>query len=98
MGVPLNEQETGISWYRTEKGCIIYTSDSTVMTKLDKRCVDSANNYKCVHVQKDEDGNVISKQYELKDKTLISFRGRKVKRELSEDERKRMTEHLHRGA
>ena len=37
MSIPVNEQETTVSFCRSDNYAVIYTSDSTVMTKLDKK-------------------------------------------------------------
>lgn len=36
MGLNISEQETSVSFSRDSDICIVYTSDSTVMTKLYK--------------------------------------------------------------
>ena len=36
MGLNISEQETSVSFTRDSDICTVYTSDSTVMTKLDK--------------------------------------------------------------
>ena len=41
MGVPLEEQETVIQFNRTDSHATIYTSDSTMITKLDHLCEDA---------------------------------------------------------
>lgn len=38
--VPVYEQETHISYMRDEQFAKVYTSDTTQMTKFDKRCKD----------------------------------------------------------
>ena len=41
MCVPVNEQETVITFSRDSNEATIYTSDTTVMNKLDKLCSSS---------------------------------------------------------
>ena len=67
--VPTEEQETVIQFDRNGKACHVYTTDTTMMTKLDK-----------IHkrVKHDfADGKPIAAYYEF-DKKLLTFRsGRK---------------------
>ena len=37
MGLPIHEQETNINFMRDEDIAVIYTSDSTTITKMDKK-------------------------------------------------------------
>lgn len=85
-GVPLNEQETHINWMRDEGFASIYSSDSTMITKFDKLCAESPEQYECIEV------TTSGKRYLLKDKGLISFR--KKKREISEEQRQKASERL----
>jgi hypothetical protein len=89
MGVPVNEQETTITFSRDSDKAVIWTSDTTVMTKLDKfsESKDSPD-WKCTHVSKimgtDE---IADKEYEVK-KRLISFRSAvPAAREMTDEER-----------
>lgn len=68
---PIEEQETTISFSRTDQGASIWTSDSTMITKLDKLCARSEN-----YTSKEErtkSGELIAKEYTIKDKSLIRF-------------------------
>lgn len=91
MGVPLEEQETVIQFNRTDSHATIYTSDSTMMTKLDKMCEAAPENYK-LDREETIDGAVIGKFYTLADKTRVSFRSKKMERNLSEEERRKLSE------
>ena len=71
--VPVYEQETHISYMRDEEFAKVYTSDTTQMTKFDKRCKDFPDMWTCVS----DDG--YSKSYMCKDKKMISVRGQKRK-------------------
>ncbi len=73
----LSEQETTINYNREEKGMDVWTADRTVMTKLDRLCETAPENYKCIDTAYDRDGNLISKQYKVADKSLLTFRQRK---------------------
>lgn len=92
--VPVYEQETHISYMRDEQFAKVHTSDTTQMTKLDKRCKDFPDMWKCVS----DDG--YSKSYICQDKSLISFRGKKAdrqKRELTDEEREAIKKRLAEG-
>ena len=92
--VPIYEQETTISYARDEKGAFIWTSDSTVMTKLDRLCRESPDNYTCTETAKDQDGCQVSKSYYIKDKRLLSFRSSRQKREYTEEQLVELRERL----
>lgn len=87
--ITLDEQETVIQFNRTDKYATICTSDTTVMTKLDRLCVSAPDNYKLTRTET-QDGKVITKFYRLEDKTRISFR--KEKKILSEERKEQMRE------
>jgi len=91
MGVPLNEQETCISWFRDGRSAVVYTTDSTTMTKLDKMC-ESSKNYELEKVQKNRYGEILAKKYRVRDKSLISFRSAKTQRVLTDEERAAVAE------
>ena len=72
--VPTEEQETVINYGRNDKDMTIYTTDSTVITKLDK-CV-AAGLYEVIELHKVK-GHVVGKTYRAS-KNLITFRTKKV--------------------
>lgn len=88
MSLLLQEQETTINFYRDSDLASIYTSDRTVMTKLDKLAdSDEYPDWKLIKVNRSiEDKEIVSKIYETK-KKLISFRSVIVQRELTEEQR-----------
>ena len=90
--IPTQEQETTINFSRTDNTCIVWTSDKTVMTKLDRLC-DTSDNYEVIRVGK-VDGAIVDKEYQIKDKSLISFRSAKVKMNLTEEQRREKAEQL----
>lgn len=47
--ISLNEQETTIHFMRTEGYATIYTTDRTSMTKLDRLCRQSPENYQLLN-------------------------------------------------
>lgn len=74
MSVMIEEQETTISIYRDRDIAEIYTSDSTMMTKLDKRVRENPDAWTCARVDTIGGGaEVVGKWYECP-KKLISFR------------------------
>ena len=91
MGIPTEEQETVIQFNRNDPHATIYTSDSTMMTKLDRMCESAPENYK-LDREETMDGKVVGKFYTLADKTRVSFRSKKVERNLSDEERQKLSE------
>lgn len=77
MNVPTIEQETTVNFGRAEKVARIWTSDTNVMTKLDKLVEKDSKNWVC-RLQKDKDGDVIAKEYIVQNKKLVSFRAERV--------------------
>ena len=77
MNVPVMEQETTVNFGRAEKVGRIWTSDTTVMTKLDKLVEKDPKNWVC-RLQKDKEGDVIAKEYIVQNKKLVSFRAERV--------------------
>lgn len=79
MSIPKNEQETSVSYGRDDEKMSIYTSDSTVMTKLDKRVKEYPDTWVCVKEIHDMYGDLVAKIYEAP-KEMLSFRSEKSKR------------------
>ena len=86
--VPVYEQETHISYMRDEQFAKVYTSDTTQMTKFDKRCKDFPDMWTCVS----NDG--YSKSYICKDKSMISARGKKSTRKMTDEQREAARERM----
>ena len=95
--VAYDEQETVINFSRRDNEATVWTSDTTVMTKLDKLC-ESSDSYHLVDVGKALlGGEVVSKTYTITDKSLISFRAKKVEREvrpMTDEQRQVMIDRL----
>ena len=87
--VSLDEQETVIQYNRVDKYATICTSDTTVMTKLDRLCKSAPDNYKLIRTET-QDGKIVTKFYRLEDKTRISFR--REKKSISEEQKEQMRE------
>ena len=76
-GISLEEMETVINFRRTERSASIWTSDTVMMTKLDK-LVAKSDHYTLkdvgrLHGNGDGNGRIVSKTYEVDDKSLVSF-------------------------
>lgn len=84
------EMETIIRIGRMDDKAVISTTDSVYMTKLDKLCKDGE--WKCTGTETSE-GEIVEKHYECP-KGLISFRSKKVKLNLTEEQRQAMAERL----
>lgn len=82
--VAINEQETNVSYMRDENFAIVYTSDSTQMTRLDKLCQTSPDMYSLTA------NTGRGKTYKIADKGLVSFRAKK--RELSDEAKQAASE------
>ena len=90
----LEEQETTINFSRTQDAVDVWTSDKTVMTKLDKLCNSAPDFYKLIaeHKAQDDVGAITSKEYRISDKRMLSFRS--MKRNLTEEQRRERAERL----
>lgn len=86
--VPINEQETHISYMRDETFARIYASDSTSITKFNRLCQKNPEMYQLI--EEGTMGNI----YQCNDKTLISFRSKKKKVNLSEEQKQASVENL----
>lgn len=94
--VSLEEQETIINFSRTDTGAEIFTTDRTMMTKLDKLCEESPEFWKCKRVDHFLDGSLANKVYTVADKSLVSFRSKKIKRELTDEQKAEIAERFRR--
>lgn len=92
MGIPVTEQETTVSFNRGSDTASIWTSDSTVMTKLDKLVESSPECWQLTRtdtVGKD----LVGKEYTAK-KRLISFRSKFTERVMTEAQRQASAERM----
>lgn len=91
---PIEEQETVINYCRDNDVCTIYTSDSTVMTKLDKLADDAElPHWKIKQVHRLQNGELVGKTYETH-KRLISFRTDICTRKLTKEQKQILSERL----
>lgn len=89
-----SEQDTVIQFSRDSETATIWTSDRTVMTKLDKMVKDGKNKlWRLKEENYLQDGELASKTYET-NKRLISFRANIVKLELTDEEKQLIAERL----
>ncbi|WP_303017243.1 hypothetical protein [uncultured Mitsuokella sp.] len=88
MGIPTNEQETVVQYDRNGETMTVYTTDSTQITRLDKI-------YQR-HKEHKQAGEVVAVEYVV-DKKLLSYRSRRVKRTLSDEQRAEMVARLKAG-
>lgn len=87
MGLSIAEQETVINFMRDGEECTIYTSDSTVITRLDKLAASrNAPQWELAKEHYDKNGELVGKTYRT-NKRLISFRSEIVRREMTEEQR-----------
>lgn len=94
MGLTLQEQETTVNFYRNSDICTVYTSDSTVMTKLDKLVENpKAPHWKLKKEHRSQSGELVGKTYETH-KRLISFRADISTRELTEEQKEAAAERM----
>lgn len=94
MSIPSAEQETTISFSRKETEAFIWTNDRLMITKLDRLCETAPENYKCINVGINREGEVMDKRYTIADKSLMSFRSKK--RIYTEEQKKALAKQLRR--
>lgn len=85
----VSEQETIIQFSRDEDFATIWTSDTTVMTKLDKH----SDTYDLIDVGKHSNGSILSKTYKC-DKKLVSFRSKRTRREMTDEQKEVLRERM----
>ena len=91
---PVNEQETSISYSRDGETATVYTSDSTVITKLDKLVNRKRNTcWKVKEEHRDQGGNLVGKTYET-NKKLISFRSEMQRSQRSAEQKAASAERM----
>lgn len=93
----LDEQETTISFSRTENKVDIWTNDRTMITKLDALCESCPTMYISTRTGKNNDGETMDKSYKIMDKSMISFRTKKRTIQLTDEQRAERAERLARN-
>ena len=96
LSIPLNEQETTISFSRDSEQVDIWTNDRTVITKLDKLCKSNPTTYRCVDIGYSMgEHEVMCKKYACSDKSLISFKPKRRQcAPLTDEQKAERTERL----
>lgn len=89
--IMLDEQETIINFSRINDVATICTSDTTEKTRLNRLVQSNPTHWKLI----DDDG-VFSK-YQCNPKSLISYRSKPVKRNLSDEDRQILADRLAQG-
>lgn len=93
MGLPIEEQETVINFSRDEERATVYTSDSTMITKLNKLISTEGTEWQLDEIIKDKRGEEVARTYSCP-KKLVSYRARSMTRELTEEERKAKSDRM----
>lgn len=94
MSLSVSEQETTVSFMRDSDICTVYTSDSTVITKLDKLAEsENAPHWKLKEEHRLQNGELVGKTYETH-KRLISFRADIVIREMTDEQKEAAAERM----
>ena len=96
MGIALDEMETTISFSRTGAHAEVWTCDTTMYTRFDKLCKESPAMYTCTEEARNRNGELLSKTYRIADKSLLSFKPKKRKVVLTEEEKAERAERLKR--
>ena len=91
-GITLEEQETVINFGWSDKDMTIYTTDRTMITKLDKLVEDGE--YEVIEEHKLQNGRVIGKTYKA-DKSLLTLRAKK--RVLTEEQKNKLINGLNKA-
>ena len=97
MSVQIEEQETCVNFLREDSRAVIYTSDTTMMTKLNKLVETAGTEWRKemeTHLQRT--GELIGVFYSCPVE-LISFRSKRVKRNYSDEQRQKIVERLLQG-
>ena len=92
-GVSADEQETTINYGRTDKEAEDYTSDNTVLTKINNMFNSDDCEWKLKDVVKDQDGNIVGVFFVIP-KKLISLRAKTVKSSLTDEQKRAAAERL----
>ena len=96
MNIPVNEQETVINFTRDSDEARIYTTDTTVLTKLHKLISRNSKDWKLVSQDRDSvDHDVIAETYSCP-KSLVSFRVAKQSRVLTDEQREELSARMRR--
>ncbi len=87
MGLCIEEQETNINFCRGDGRARIYTSDSTMITKLCKLSKIQDTEWKLERVINAKNGEEVGRVYSCPVE-FVSFRKKRVKKEYTEEQKK----------
>ena len=96
MSLTLEEQETHVNFMRGGDRAIIYTSDTTTMTKLNKLVELDGTEWKLESESKLASGELIGKTYSCP-VSFITFRSKRVKRNYTDEQRRETAARLHKS-
>lgn len=97
MGLMIEEQETHINFSRNDERAVVYTSDTTTMTKLNKLIALPETEWKLENESKLKTGEVIGRTYSCP-VSFISFRSKRPSRQFTDEQRKTIGDRLKRDA
>lgn len=90
----MDEQETTITFCRKENIAYVYSSDNTMLTKIQKLLNAPDSEWNLKQTFKDRDGNPTGYEFTV-NKKMVSLRAKKKPgKELTEEERKALGERL----
>lgn len=96
MGLMIEEQETHVNFKRNDRRAEIYTSDTTMMTKLNKLVNLQDTEWKLERESRQEkSGELIGKTYSCPVE-FITFRSKRTKRTYTEAEKAEIARRLQR--
>ena len=87
MSLQIEEQETHVNFNRDDERATVYTSDTTMMTKLNKLLNLQGTEWKLEGESRLKTGELIGKTYSCP-VALISFRKKKKEMHLTDEQRK----------
>ncbi len=97
MSLEIEEQETHINFNREDTRAEIYTSDTTMMTKLNKLIELPETEWKLERESRLQKNNELIGRVYSCPVEFISFRTKRISRTYSEDEKKKIAERLQRS-
>ncbi len=95
MGLMIEEQETHVNFNRNDDRAIVYTSDTTMMTKLNKLVELQDAEWVLESVSKSKTGEVIGRTYSCP-VNFISFRSKRVNRSYTQEQKREIADRLRR--
>ena len=96
MGFLIEVQETLVNFNRDDERATVYTSDSTMMTRLNKLVNLQGTEWKLESESRLKTGELIGKTYSCP-VAFISFRSKRKKMNLTDEQKKALGDRLRRG-